>query len=426
MRNFLVVLMISSCSLAAQVHTVTLHEAIELALKQSPDVTLARLNERRALDAIRVAKSPFIPSITAGSGLAYSNGFPMSIEGATPSILQTQASGLVFNRPQSYLVSQARENSRAASLDTEAKREQVALRAALLFLDAERAGKLAAAAHRQIESMERILAAVRLRAEEGRELPVKVKEAELNLARARQQAVSLDFEKDYHEHSLALVLGFSAEERAEPAAEDRHPLPLTLSEEQAVRLALTSSKELKRLESELVAKGFAIRSIRAERLPQVDLVAQYALLGRFNNYEDFFRKFQRNNGQLGISFRIPLFPQPGIESRVSQAETEAAQLRVQLRNAKSTLALETHRLYHLVREAESAAEVAKLDLEVARERLSVLLAQLEEGRASLQQVEEARFVEDQKWMAFLDAHYSLEKARLNLLGQTGELLAALP
>jgi outer membrane protein len=256
-------------------------------------------------------------------------------------------------------------------------------------------------------------------------LPLKAKEAELNLAKARQQAEAFDSDREYAEHALAVLLGSPPEDRVGPAEEDRAPLPLPLSEEESVRSAVAASKELRRLESALTSKGFEIGAIRAQRLPQVDLVAQYALLGRYNNYAEFFRAFQRHNGQLGVSFRVPLFPHAGIDAKASLAQTEAAQLSVQLRNAKSTIALQTRRLYQLAHQADGASTIAKLDLEVARGQLSLLLARLEEGRASLQQVEEARFIEDQKWIAFLDAHYALERARLNLLSQTGELLALL-
>ena len=40
-----------------------------------------------------------------------------------------------------------------------------------------------------------------------------------------------------------------------------------------------------------------------------------------------------------------------------------------------------------------AADSARLDLEVAREQLSVNLAQMQEGRRSLRQAEEARVAE---------------------------------
>ena len=92
---------------------------------------------------------------------------------------------------------------------------------------------------------------------------------------------------------------------------------------------------------------------------------------------------------------------------------------------RDRIAVETRRSYDLLRRAETARRVARLDLDVARERLSILLAKTEEGRASLGEVEEARFLEDQKWISFMDSRYAEERARLDLLQQTGGLIAAL-
>jgi hypothetical protein len=78
-----------------------------------------------------------------------------------------------------------------------------------------------------------------------------------------------------------------------------------------------------------------------------------------------------------------------------------------------------------MKKAESAREVAKLDLEVAREQVSVLLAQLAEGRTTQQAIEQSRFLENEKWIAFYDAQHALERARMDLLHQTGTIIAAL-
>ena len=69
--------------------------------------------------------------------------------------------------------------------------------------------------------------------------------------------------------------------------------------------------------------------------------------------------------------------------------------------------------------------MARLDLEVAREQLSVDLAQLQEGRLTMREVEQARVVENQKWIAFYDAQYAAEKAQWNVLRLTGGLLASI-
>jgi len=55
----------------------------------------------------------------------------------------------------------------------------------------------------------------------------------------------------------------------------------------------------------------------------------------------------------------------------------------------------------------------------------VLLAQLAEGRVDQLRVDDARLNEQEKWIAFYESQHALEKARLNLLRQTGTLVAAL-
>ena len=144
--------------------------------------------------------------------------------------------------------------------------------------------------------------------------------------------------------------------------------------------AVAASKELRRIESQIASKQLEIRGVSAERWPRIDLVAQYGMLARFNNYDEFFRKFQRNNGEIGMSFQLPLTIGPGIGSRMAQSRTDAAHLRVELANARNRLAADTQQSYRDVKKAETAAEVARLDLEVAREQLSVNLAQMQEGR----------------------------------------------
>lgn len=411
---------------SAEIRTLTLREAVDLALKQNPDVVLARLDEQKAEEAIRLARDPFIPKVVIGSGLAYSSGMPMSIEGATPSIFQARAVADVFNRQQSFRVAAARESRRGTAMDSAGRREEVVFRTADLFLDAEKAGKIAEIAQGQVKGLEGVLESVRARVSEGRELPIESKKAELNLARARYRAQVMASNMHAAETALAAVLGLDANEQVRPAAVER-PIPaLPPSPEAAVEAALRNSKEIRSLESKLVAKGFDTRAERAARLPRFDLVAQYAMLARYNKYDEFFRKFQRNNGQLGISFQVPLWSGPGVEAAASQAEAEAAQLRVQIRNARRRVDNDTRKAWDDIEQSRAGLEVARLDLEVARDQVSVLLAQMQEGRAPLRQVEDARMAETDKWIAFYDANTNLDKARLALLRQTGDLSAAIP
>lgn len=407
----------------AEEHTLTLRQAIDLASRQNPEIALARLDEMKARAAIRVARDPFLPHVTVGSGLAYSNGFPMSIEGSAPSVVQAAATQYIFNRPQSYQVAQAREEARGAGIAVAAKRDEVVFRIASLYLDAERATRITELARKSIEDQQKVLDVVRAQVSDGRALPLAEKQTELALARARQLAEALEDDRTTAETALAVALGFPAEDRVHSVVEDRPAPPVPASEDGAIQKAVETSPQLRQIESQISAKQLELRGARAGRLPRADLVAQYAMLAKFNNYDQFFNHFQRNNGEIGVAFQLPLFS-PGVGSQTAATQVEINRLKIQLANARNQLSSDLQQAYRDIGKAQTSADVARLDLEVAREQLSVDLAQQQEGRLGMSDVEQARVAENQKWIGFYDAQYALEKARWNVLRLTGTLAAA--
>lgn len=403
----------------------TLPEAVDLALKQNPEIVMARFDEQKAQEAIREARDPFTTKVVVGSGLAYSSGFPMSIDGSAPSIFQARAIQSLYNKPKSYEVSAARENARISTIDTAARRDEIAHRTAVLYLQAERAARGLEIARQQVASFSKVAGAVQARVQEGRELPVEERKANLRISQARQRVEAFEADLAQAEMTLAIVLGMSAEDRVQTVAEERTFSGVPLSEAEAVETALANSNDIRRLQSTVQVRTLEARSARASRLPVVDLVAQYGLFARFNNYEDFFQRFQRHNGQLGMSFQLPLFSGGGSAARATQADIAVSRLRVEIAALHNRVAADTRTLYGAVRRAETGRAVAKEDLDVTREQLSVGLAQLEEGRATLRQIEELRAAETEKWLAFYDAQHVLERARLDLLRQTGTIVASI-
>ncbi len=403
----------------------TLQQAVETAISQNADIALTRLDEEKARQAIRVARDPFSPRLTAGSGLAYSNGFPMTIEGSAPSIFQATTRQYLFNRAQSLTVAQAKEDARGASLLVGSKRDEVAYRITSLYLDAERAARIGALARKDSDSQQKVLDAVQAQVQEGRALPLAAKMAELNVARARQAAEGFDADEAAAETALAIGLGFPAEDRVRPVERERAAPVLPVSEEQAIQSALESNKDLRHLESEIVSKQLERRGEKAARWPRIDLVAQYALFAKFNNYQDYFRTFQRNNGEIGLSFQVPLLAGPGVSAQVAQTDTDISHLKIELNSTRNRIASDLQQAFRDVKRSETSANVARLDLEVAREQLSVDLARMQEGRASMRQVEEERVLENQKWIAFYDAQYAVEKARWGVLRLTGDLVPSI-
>jgi len=402
----------------------SLHQAVERALQQNPEIAMSRLDELKAQEAVRIQKDPFAPHVYVGSGLAYTYGFPMSIEGAAPSIVQARVSEQLFNRQQSYRVARTKEEARGAAITAAEKRDDIAYRTAVLFLEAERTARAGELARQEVESSEKVLATVRSRVEEGRELPIETKRAELNLARAKEAVDSLDADRETAETSLAMVLGYGAEDRVRPAEEAR-PLPAPPSEDAAIESALKSSQELRRLESQIAAKGLEVREAKAARLPHADLIAQYGLFATFNHYQEYFLRYQANNAEIGVSFGLPLLLGPAVSAAAAAADADASKLRIQLANTRNQITADTRKSFRDLHKAEAQRDVARLDLDLARQQLSDNLALFQEGRILLSQVEESRIAESGKWIAFYDAQYAVERARWDVARQTGDLLASL-
>jgi outer membrane protein len=409
---------------SAEVRTMTLREAVATALMQNPDLLLARLDQQKARYEVTIVHDPFTPKIFAGSGGAYNYGYPSSIDGSPPSLVQARASMSLFNRPQQYLVKQAQENIHGAEIDTAKRQEEVVYRVATLFLDVEQQTRSLEAAGRRVEALARVVDLTAQRVGEGRELPIESKKAALAVLRANQQVEALSLDLDAGETTLALALGFGAGDRVRPAAAERAPVSVPNSEQATIDQALAHSNELRSLQSSIASKELEVKSDRAAWLPKVDLVAQYALFARYN-YIDYFQKFQVNNAEFGASIEFPLLLGHRSSAQASQAEADIAKLRIETTRTRERITGDTRSTYNNLKRTESVRDVALAELDLAREELTIALAQMNEGRVPLASVEAARATEDEKWLAYYDAQHATELARLNVLRQTGTLEAAL-
>jgi outer membrane protein TolC len=424
MKAFAVFLLLS-LSLSAEVRVMTLREVVALAMEQNPDVIIARLDGQKARAQITIAHDPFTPKVFAGSGAAWTYGFPTSIEGSAPSIVQAKTQMSIFDRPQSYVVAQATEAARGAEVDIAIKQDDAAYRVASLYLDAEQAARSLAAVQRELDNLSRVRDLLETRVNEGRELPIESRKANVNVMRARLTSEGLASDLENAETALALALGFNANDRIRPSTEDRTALEMPPSEDASIEKALAESRELRKLESTLQIKTLEIKGFQAERLPKINLVAQYSLLAKYNNFQDYFQKFSRNNVELGASFEIPVLAGRAGKAYAAQSEAEAAKIRTEVSRTRNRITSDLRRAYQDLRHADTSREVARADLDLAREQLSIDLAQYDEGRAPLAKVEASRALENEKWLAYYDTQHTAELARLNVLRQTGTMVAAL-
>jgi outer membrane protein TolC len=399
----------------------TLKEAVKLAVSNSRDLALARLQYSVSQRQIGVARSVFLPNIYTGTGVAYTNGFPLLEGGGAPAIFSLSYSEQIFNPPLKGEQRAAEQRSEGQRLSMDDVRDAVMTRAALDYLELAKVRHALELMRAERLSAGRILDTTRERADSGRELPIEVIKAQLTTARIEQRIAQMEDRDDSLTGELRDMMGLPEQETIEVSTEEI-PGPAADASQDVVTEALANNVELKQAQTELRAREFKLKGEQGGRWPSFALIGQYNVLSKINNYTEFFDKFQRNNVVFGVQVQIPIFASR-TSSAVAQADFNAANLALQAK--RSQVSLDVRRKARLVRQAELSGEVARLELQLAQESVRVLQVQFDQGRGSLKDLEAAHIEENDKWLAFLDANYARQQAQLDLLRTTGQLAQVL-
>jgi len=425
--NFLVsiiLLLALSCSAQAQqagapAVSLTLKHAIELAVQNSRDIQVAKLQASLANRSAMITKSQFLPNVYAGSGAGYTYGIPETPGGRAPALFNLTYTEEIFNEPLRGLGKELQEQARSQKILLDDARNNVIARTATAYLELAMVRHSLELLRKERESAERIVGVTQERQGEGFELPVEVTKAQLTKARVVQRILQLEGREDELEVFLRGQTGIAKDTAIEVTPEE---LPGAAEQEGAdlVASAMQNNVSLRVAESDVRAREFRLTGEKRAYFPTMQLVSVYSLLGRFNNYDQFFKTFQRNNFNAGAQIQVPIFS--------AQTRANIALAKVNLEVAKDNLAnrktevsasvrLKTRRL----RERDAAKEVARLELQLAQQNVTVLQSQFGEGKTNLREVEKARLDENEKWMAYLDANFQRQQAQLDLLQTAGQL-----
>ena len=154
--------------------------------------------------------------------------------------------------------------------------------------------------------------------------------------------------------------------------------------------------------------------------PSVDFASQYALLARYNNYDQFFKTFERNNLSIGVVIRFPFFNAPQ-RAAAQAAHADAVKAKQEARGVKEQVTAETLQMQRSVQQLSAAREVAMLEHQLAQAEIEAAQAKIESGAASIKDEQNARVAEHERYTAYLSSSFDLDKAQVQLLRRVGEL-----
>lgn len=406
------------CSSAAA-EPLPFRRAIELALRHASGVAVAAAERTRAREAYQELRNMYLPQVIIGSGLGATAGFPLSLEGSAPSILNVTTQQFLFNPAQKEFIRAAKTEWDSTAFSTTDRRNQVLLDTALAYLELDRLTAALNVLRQHDDAAQRVEQIVRERVRAGVDSELEMTRARLSAARVRMRMAELKGEADVRRAQLAYLTGLPAQD-IETVTESIPSLPQVGQQEDLVGRAVSVSADVKLAQSTAQARRYRARGEHKLLYPMIDLASQYALLSRFNNYEEFFQKFQRHNASVGLVIRFP-FLNFSQRARAEAADAEAARAEHEADAVRQKITTETLRLQRSIAQLAAAQEIARLEHQLAVADVDAMQARIEAGTASLRDKEAARVMEHEKYGLYLDAGMALDRAQLQLLRMTGEL-----
>ena len=258
-----------------------------------------------------------------------------------------------------------------------------------------------------------------------RNFPLKKRKAELTSAQIRERLIKLQDRSDTLSQQLRDLTGVpdsqSLEvEPEEPSLRRRSPgQPSGRFRRCRMILGLRKRKTSARRASN------SSRARRQSYWPTVDAVGQYSVFSKLNNYDLYYKTFQRNNFNVGNRSHDPALCREDFRERCACQEPTQRSGSLCSATSAQQVRLESCRIRARPGSSKPPGKSLRLDLKLAQQTLELAQAKLEDGKATLKDVEQSRLEESDKWMAFLDANLAWQRAQLKVLQATGQLAKVL-
>lgn len=413
---------------------VPLKRVVELALSHATGAAMAAADEQRAAATYRELRDNYIPQVATGAGLGYSYGFPLALEGSAPALFNITTQSALYEPSLRESIHAARADSAVAALNSKDQRAQIIQDAAQSYAELakweQRLSKLQEAA----DNVNKIETEVAERVKEGVDSELDQTKARLSAARVRLRVAEAQGAADVLRQHLSALTGLAAASiQTDP---DSIPAPPPATEQETKDTA-SSNPSVQAAIEHARAQYFRAHGEHRALLPSIDFAAQYALLSKFNNYQNYYipskpcvtpfgeflcvtNSFQQNNATIGVSIRFPIF-NAAQRSHAQAADADALRASKQAEAARNHVSEETLRLQRSVTQLQAARDVAQLEYEIADKNLAAVHTRMDAGTANLHDLGDAQSQVSERLIALQDVAFELERAELGLMRSTGDL-----
>src|ERR1035437_5676447 len=291
-----------------QAEPLPLERAIRLALAHSTGSAIANADVQRAFASYRELRNNYLPQLFVGSGIGWTYGYPLSIEGSAPALVNAVAQSSIFNPSQRQFMNAAKTDWGASVFQDKDQRNAVIQDVALTYAELAKWEARLVRLQQDESQAQQMEQAVAERVQEGVDSSVDLNKAKLVAARMRLNRAEAHGSADVLRRHLSTLTGLPVSS-IELAPETIPALPPVAAEEELSEKAVDTSPAIKFAEQHSLAEAMRALGEHRALYPSVDFSAQYARFSTFNNYTRYFPNgtFQRDNATVGLAIRIPLF-----------------------------------------------------------------------------------------------------------------------
>jgi outer membrane protein TolC len=415
------ILLLSTTILTASAHAepIPLERAIRLALAHSTTSAVADADVQRSYAAYREIRNNYVPQLVVGSGLGYSYGFPLTLEGAAPAVVNVIAQSTLFNPAQQQFLNAAKTEWKASQMQDKDQRNAVIQDVSLSY--AELAKWEARLTHlQQDESMAADLEkAVTQRVQAGVDSNVDLNKAKLVAARTRLHIAEARGNADLLRRHLGVLTGLPVS-AIEIAPDSIPALPGVSPDDDLSAKAVASSPVIQSADQHARAETLRASGEHRALLPSLDFSMQYARLSKYNNYDLYYNHFQPNNFTVGGAIRFPIF-NASQRARAQGADAEAVKARKQAEATRNQVSEDTLKLQRAAEQLAAAREVAQLEYQLTLASVEAAETRLNAGTGTMHELADARVQASERYLQFQDADFEYQRIRMNLLRATGDL-----
>ncbi len=353
--------------------SVTIEQAVELAVKNSPGVAQSRGDVTNAEWSIRSAWGAFLPSLSGSTGasVASTERFNPTTNTTVTGSSDSYNAGLSASLPiftggrRTAQLRQAKAETKTANASLVEQRFAVALSAKQAYYDELAGEELIGVAEARMEQAKEGLDAAQRRAQVGSATRSDVLRSQLELTQARKSLLDARNQRNSAALALGRLVG-TAGPVAAKAVDLPDPTPLPVSDDELRQIALSSTPAVRTAEAAVTTAEAGAQVARAQYFPSLNLSSGYDWFNTNPTFND-----ARGSWSLRLGLSYPIFNGFQREQSAARANVTADVARTRLDDARRVAGVTFENQLAALRLAEDQITLAKQALEVAQEDMRV-------------------------------------------------------